>query len=106
MHDSSRAGERRRSGDSLEQSHISLELGSAYSVVAGVSIALVSKGVAAAGAQEMHDMVGLLLMIRINYQHRLLMNKRRIPALDDYLDRVNLQLWPRFKVQPALSILV
>ena len=48
-------------------------------------------------------MVGLLLMIRINYQHRLLMNKRRIPALDDYLDRVNLQLWPRFKVQPALS---
>ena len=43
-------------------------------------------------------MVGLLLMIRINYQHRLLMNKRRIPCLDDYLDRVNLQLWPRFKV--------
>lgn len=47
--------------------------------------------------QEMYDMVGLLLMIRINYQHRLLMNKRRIPCLDDYLDRVNLQLWPRFK---------
>jgi vacuolar protein sorting-associated protein 52 len=46
----------------------------------------------------MCDMVGLLLMIRINYQHRLLMNKRRIPCLDDYLDRVNLQLWPRFKV--------
>jgi vacuolar protein sorting-associated protein 52 len=46
-------------------------------------------------------MVGLLLMIRINYQHRLLMNKRRIPCLDDYLDRVNLQLWPRFKVPSA-----
>ena len=48
-------------------------------------------------------MVGLLLMIRINYQHRLLMNKRRIPCLDDYLDRVNLQLWPRFKVAALLG---
>lgn len=55
-------------------------------------------------AQEMYDMVGLLLMIRINYQHRLLMNKRRIPCLDDYLDRVNLQLWPRFKV-PANGLM-
>ncbi len=44
-------------------------------------------------------MVGLLLMVRINYQHRLLMNKRRIPALDGYLDRLNLQLWPRLKVR-------
>jgi vacuolar protein sorting-associated protein 52 len=52
----------------------------------------------------MYDMVGLLLMIRINYQHRLLMNKRRIPCLDDYLDRVNLQLWPRFKVPASGSI--
>lgn len=52
----------------------------------------------------MFDMVGLLLMIRINYQHRLLMNKRRIPCLDDYLDRVNLQLWPRFKVRPPLHL--
>jgi hypothetical protein len=48
--------------------------------------------------QDMFDMVGLLLMVRINYQHRLLMNKRRIPALDGYLDRLNLTLWPRFKV--------
>lgn len=46
-------------------------------------------------------MVGLLLMVRINYQHRLLMNKRRIPALDDYLDRLSLQLWPRLKVPPG-----
>lgn len=43
-------------------------------------------------------MVGLLLMIRINYQHRLIMSNRRIPCLDGYLDRVNLALWPRFKV--------
>lgn len=49
-------------------------------------------------AQEMYDLVGLLLMIRINYHHQLIMNKRRIPCLDDYLDRTNLLLWPRFKV--------
>ena len=51
--------------------------------------------------QEMHDLVGLLLMIRINGAHQLIMNKRRVPCLDGYLDRVNLLLWPRFKVAPA-----
>ena len=44
-------------------------------------------------------MIGLLLMVRINYQHRLIMNRRRIPCLDGYLDRVNLVLWPRFKAR-------
>ena len=48
--------------------------------------------------------MALLLMIRMNYHHQLIMNKRRIPCLDDYLDRVNLLLWPRFKVcAPFLS---
>lgn len=53
---------------------------------------------ACADVQETFDLVGLLLMIRINYHHQLIMNKRRIPCLDDYLDRTNLLLWPRFKV--------
>ena len=44
--------------------------------------------------------MALLLMIRMNYHHQLIMNKRRIPCLDDYLDRVNLLLWPRFKACP------
>ena len=48
--------------------------------------------------QETWDILCLLLMIRINYHHQLIMNKRRIPCLDDYLDRINLALWPRFKV--------
>ena len=48
--------------------------------------------------QETWDILCLLLMIRINYHHQLIMNKRRIPCLDDYLDRINLTLWPRFKV--------
>ena len=47
--------------------------------------------------QEMHDLVGLLLLIRINYAHQLIMNKRRVPCLDTYLDRVTLLLWPRLK---------
>ena len=51
-----------------------------------------------AAVQECYDLVALLLMIRMNYHHQLIMNKRRIPCLDDYLDRVNLLLWPRFKV--------
>ena len=46
--------------------------------------------------------MALLLMIRMNYHHQLIMNKRRIPCLDDYLDRVNLLLWPRFKVGALL----
>jgi len=27
------------------------------------------------------------------------MNRRRVPCLDDYLDRVNLELWPKFKTE-------
>ena len=46
----------------------------------------------------MHDLLGLLLLIRINYAHQLIMNKRRVPCLDTYLDRINLMLWPRLKV--------
>ena len=40
----------------------------------------------------------MLLMIRINHDHRRIMAKRRVPCLDDYLDRVYMLLWPRFKV--------
>jgi len=53
-------------------------------------------------AQETYDLVGLLLMIRVNYHHQLLMAKRRVPCLDDYLDRINLLLWPRFKARRPL----
>ncbi|KAK9822680.1 hypothetical protein WJX81_008329 [Elliptochloris bilobata] len=60
------------------------------------TLAVVESSLAAA-LQENFDLVGLLLMIRVNYHHQLLMAKRRIPCLDDYLDRINLLLWPRFK---------
>ena len=54
--------------------------------------------------QETWDILCLLLMIRINYHHQLIMNKRRIPCLDDYLDRINIALWPRFKVIAQVHI--
>lgn len=44
------------------------------------------------------DAIGLMLMIRIIHQHQLIMSRRRIPCLDSYLDKVNIALWPRFKL--------
>uniref|UniRef100_A0A1D1YHQ3 Vacuolar protein sorting-associated protein 52 n=2 Tax=Anthurium amnicola TaxID=1678845 RepID=A0A1D1YHQ3_9ARAE len=44
------------------------------------------------------DAIGLMLMIRITHEHQLIMSRRRIPCLDSYLDKVNLSLWPRFKI--------
>ncbi|GMI90729.1 ARABIDOPSIS THALIANA VPS52 HOMOLOG, POKY POLLEN TUBE, T-DNA TRANSMISSION DEFECT 8 [Hibiscus trionum] len=45
-----------------------------------------------------YDAIGLMLMIRIVHQHQLIMSRRRIPCLDSYLDKVNIALWPRFKM--------
>ncbi|KAH1065046.1 hypothetical protein E1A91_D05G270000v1 [Gossypium mustelinum] len=45
-----------------------------------------------------YDAIGLMLMIRIVHQHQLIMSRRRIPCLDSYLDKVNISLWPRFKM--------
>jgi hypothetical protein len=55
--------------------------------------------------QEQHDLLCVLLMIRLNAEHRALMVARRVPCLDDYLDRVNLLLWPRFKVRTQTAFL-
>ncbi|KAK8580093.1 hypothetical protein V6N13_143226 [Hibiscus sabdariffa] len=45
-----------------------------------------------------YDAIGLMLMIHIVRQHQLIMSRRRIPCLDSYLDKVNIALWPRFKM--------
>ncbi|KAH7436866.1 hypothetical protein KP509_05G039600 [Ceratopteris richardii] len=45
-----------------------------------------------------YDAIGLMLMIRLTHQHQLTMSRRRIPCLDSYLDKVNIMLWPRFKM--------
>ncbi|KAG6715717.1 hypothetical protein I3842_04G008700 [Carya illinoinensis] len=48
--------------------------------------------------QNCYDAIGSMLMIRIIHQHQLIMSRRRIPCLDLYLDKVNISLWPRFKM--------
>lgn len=48
--------------------------------------------------QDITDPVGLFLMIRINYAHQLVMQRRRLPCLDSYLDNVNMVLWPKLKL--------
>ncbi|KAK7397366.1 hypothetical protein VNO78_18535 [Psophocarpus tetragonolobus] len=45
-----------------------------------------------------YDAIGLMLMIQIIHKHQLIMSRRRIPCLDSYLDKVNISLWPRFKL--------
>lgn len=43
------------------------------------------------------DCIGLLLMIKITHAHSMVMQRRRVPVLDSFFDRVNMLLWPRFK---------
>merc|ERR1711991_875117 len=43
------------------------------------------------------DAVGLVLMIKTSYAQHLVMQRRRIPILDSFFDRISLLLWPRFK---------
>ena len=44
-----------------------------------------------------YDAIGLLLVIRVTHMQRMVMQRRRIPILDSFFDRVSLLLWPRFK---------
>ncbi|CAM6121999.1 unnamed protein product [Calypogeia fissa] len=44
------------------------------------------------------DAIGLMLTIRLTYHHQLVMSRRRVPCLDSYFDKLNLLIWPRFKL--------
>jgi hypothetical protein len=44
------------------------------------------------------DAVAVLLMLQLTHAHRMTMQRRRVPCLDAHFDRVNLLLWPKFKV--------
>jgi vacuolar protein sorting-associated protein 52 len=44
-----------------------------------------------------YDAIGLLLVIKVTHLQRLVMQRRRIPVLDPFFDRVSMLLWPRFK---------
>lgn len=43
-----------------------------------------------------YDVVSLLLCIRVTHSMRMVMQRRRIPTLDNFFDRVTNMLWPRF----------
>lgn len=53
--------------------------------------------------QEQYDPLAMMLVIRINRENGLAMARRRNPALDGHLDRVNLLLWPRLKVRKEMK---
>lgn len=50
------------------------------------------------------DAVGMLLCIRVNTQHQLIMQKRRIPCLDQFLNALTLLFWPRFQMIVDLHV--
>ncbi|KAJ3300194.1 Vacuolar protein sorting-associated protein 52 [Borealophlyctis nickersoniae] len=43
------------------------------------------------------DAVGILLCIRLNSQNIRIMQKRRIPCLENFTNAINMLLWPRFQ---------
>ena len=44
------------------------------------------------------DMYGILLCIRLTQYFAFTLQKRRMPALDGYINSTNMLLWPRFQV--------
>ncbi|KAJ3130428.1 hypothetical protein HK100_008030, partial [Physocladia obscura] len=44
-----------------------------------------------------YDAVGILLCIRLNAFHLRIMQKRRIPCLESFMNLLNIMLWPRFQ---------
>jgi hypothetical protein len=49
-----------------------------------------------------HDLVGLLLLTRVNEEHRRIMEERRIPAMEPFFNNVQLNVWPSIKSLIAL----
>lgn len=50
------------------------------------------------------DAIGILLCIRLNSQNLRIMQKRRIPCLDNFLNATNMMLWPKFQQVMDLHI--
>ncbi|KAJ3070045.1 hypothetical protein HDU98_006918 [Podochytrium sp. JEL0797] len=51
-----------------------------------------------------YDAVGVLLCIRLNSFHLRVMQKRRIPCLENFMNLLNILLWPRFQAIIDLHI--
>ncbi|KAF3161376.1 hypothetical protein TWF225_001697 [Orbilia oligospora] len=44
------------------------------------------------------DALGILLCVRLNQQCAFLLQRRRVPVLENYINGTNILLWPRFQV--------
>lgn len=44
------------------------------------------------------DALGILLAVRLNNQFAFELQRRRVPALDGYINATNMLLWPRFQI--------
>lgn len=47
---------------------------------------------------DTYDCLGLLLAVRLNQRFAFELQRRKIPALDGYINATNMLLWPRFQV--------
>lgn len=47
---------------------------------------------------ESYDCLGLLLCVRLNQHHAFELQRRKIPAVDGYINGTSMLLWPRFQV--------
>lgn len=50
------------------------------------------------------DAVGIMLCIRVNIQHQLIMQNRQLTILDHFLTTINQTLWPRFQAVMDLHV--
>ncbi|KAI9846589.1 MAG: hypothetical protein M1837_003830 [Sclerophora amabilis] len=44
------------------------------------------------------DCLGILLCVRLNQKFAFELQRRKVPAMDSYINGTNIQLWPRFQV--------
>ncbi|RHY28847.1 hypothetical protein DYB32_008264, partial [Aphanomyces invadans] len=51
-----------------------------------------------------YDAIGLLLMVRLTLQHQHILEQRRVPVLETYLNRVLVLLWPRIYAVLDLNV--
>lgn len=81
----------------------SSETEAVFSQIFGDTVALVRTHTQAM-IESSFDAVGLLLCIGVNNLNLLKMQKRRIPRFDNYLNGLNMMLWPRFQAIIDLHI--
>ena len=52
-----------------------------------------------------YDNVCVMLLIHLTHANRMIMQRRRIPCLDAYFDKIMILLWPKFKIIFDLNLM-